>query len=148
MRATTPDVTDENPNAEKPNVRSPMVPRMPRSEKETTPLTAVAVTLPTRLPPPEAMAAVISVELSLLARLPPTALWPAPEHELVRLIDSNTQKGFLLIYRGGRILPFVASLSYSPGERHFVRAALPLDVDEVRAFVDSTAVFLFLHNEE
>ncbi len=75
-----------------------------------------------------------------------TALWPT--HELVRVIDSNTRKGFLLIYRDGRILPFVASLSYSPGERHFVRATLPLDADDVRKFVDSTAVFLFLHNEE
>jgi hypothetical protein len=75
-------------------------------------------------------------------------LWPAPDHELVRVIDSNTRKGFLLMYRGARVLPFVASLSYNPGERHFVRATLPLDAGVIREFADSSAAFLFLHHEE
>ena len=51
------------------------------------------------------------------------------------------------MYRHGRLLPFVASLSYSPGEQHFVRATLPLDSQEVGKFVDSSAAFLFLHDE-
>ena len=62
------DVADASPVAEKLNVRSPAVPVMARSVKLATPLPFVtAVSVPPRVPPPVAIAAVTVTSLWLTA---------------------------------------------------------------------------------
>ena len=69
-------------------------------------------------------------------------LWP--DYRLLRVVDRNTRRGFLVIFDGPRLLPVVSSLAFAPSKRGTMRVTIPPSADAIQAFADSSAVFLFL----
>ncbi len=69
-------------------------------------------------------------------------LWP--HYRIRRIVDRNSRRAFLLVEDRGKLLPIVTNLAYSPTGQFFSRAAIPIEANRVRQFVDSNAVFLFL----